>query len=240
MKQYNTTQLNPDTSFERHIYHRDQFAHYLRWTHVLKLAKIGMNILDFGCGTGGLYEVFYRNRFAPKEFLGLDIREKTIEKNKEKFPKAEWQTEDLVKLNKYHGSYWDLICSFEVLEHVNKKNGDKFLKNISLHCNENTTVLLSTPNYDEKVGAAGNHTYDGMIHEYEYEELKTLLEKYFIIEKTYGTFISIKDYKHLLNGWKLEMFNELKEYFDVNILSNLMAPLFPKQSRNILWKLKLK
>ena len=26
---YNTTELDPDTTFERHVYHRDQFAHYL-------------------------------------------------------------------------------------------------------------------------------------------------------------------------------------------------------------------
>ena len=38
-----------------------------------------MNILDFGCGDGGLYETFYRNKFSPKLFTGLDIRKKTIE-----------------------------------------------------------------------------------------------------------------------------------------------------------------
>ena len=62
-KEYNITQLSPDVTFEKHVFHRDQFAHYLRWTHVLKRAKIGMNILDFGCGTGNLAEVLYRNRY---------------------------------------------------------------------------------------------------------------------------------------------------------------------------------
>lgn len=49
MKKYNTTDLDPTTSFERHVFHRDQFAHYLRWTHILKEAKIGETIVDFGC-----------------------------------------------------------------------------------------------------------------------------------------------------------------------------------------------
>ena len=62
MSNYNTTQLNPETTFERHVFHRDQFAHYLRWSHILKIAKIGMNILDVGCGSGNLLEVFYRNK----------------------------------------------------------------------------------------------------------------------------------------------------------------------------------
>ena len=34
------------------------------------------------------------------------------------------------------------------------------------------------------------------------------------------------------------MFNHLKEYYDVNLLSNIMAPFFPKKSRNTLWVLK--
>lgn len=246
MKNYNTTQLNPDVAFQRHVFHRDMFGHFLRWTHVLKIAEIGQNILDFGCGSGNLYEVFYRNRFSPNKFLGIDVRKKTIEKNKLKFPKVQWLEDDVVNMAGDYGNQWDIITSFEVIEHIGKNNGDKFLKNIMNHCNEKTIILISTPNYDEKVGAAGNHTYDSgdgrgiAIQEYTYEELKNLIEKYFVIEKTWGTFASIKDYKHLLNDWQLKMFDSLKDYFDVNILSNLMAPMFPEQSRNILWKLKIK
>lgn len=243
---YNTTQLNPDTAFERHVFHRDMMAHYLRWSHVLKIAEIGMNILDFGCGSGNIYEVFYRNKFAPKRFLGLDIRKQTIEKNKIKFPKAEWNDEDLVNMKQNYGNDWNVITSFEVLEHIGKNNGDKFLQNIRLHCNDKTIVLISTPNYDEGVGAAGNHTYDSgdgrgvAPQEYTYQELQELFSKYFTIEKVWGTFASIRDYKDSMNDWQKQMFESLYEYFDVNILSNLMAPMFPEQSRNCLWQLKIK
>lgn len=65
-KEYNTTQLNPAATFERHVYHRDQFAHYFRWSHILKKIMIdyknNINLLDFGCGSGELLEVAYRNR----------------------------------------------------------------------------------------------------------------------------------------------------------------------------------
>ena len=44
-KVYNTTDLRPDQAFECHVFHRDQFAHYLRWTHVLKEAKIDFRLL---------------------------------------------------------------------------------------------------------------------------------------------------------------------------------------------------
>ena len=84
-KKYNTTDLDPQTTFERHVFHRDQFAHYLRWTHILKEAKIGEKIVDFGCGKGNLLEVLYRNKFKCKHYIGIDIREKTISKAREHF-----------------------------------------------------------------------------------------------------------------------------------------------------------
>lgn len=36
------------------------------------------------------------------------------------------------------------------------------------------------------------------------------------------------------------MFSELRKYYDTNLLSNIMAPFFPEQSRNTLWVLKVK
>ena len=242
MKNYNTTQLNPEICFEKHVFHRDQFAHYLRWTHVLKLAKIGMNILDVGCGSGNIYEVFYRNKYSPNKFVGVDIREKTIKQNKIKFPQVIWKTVDIV--NDYlPEDNWDIITSFEVIEHIGKSNGNKFLSNITGVMKEKTIFLLSTPIYDEKVGAAENHIYDcgdgnGKVpQEYTYNELKEKLENYFIIEDTFGTFASQKDYKPLMNDWQSKMFEHLTKYYDSNLVSNLMAPFFPEQSRNCLWKL---
>lgn len=239
-KKYNTTQLDPKTAFDRHIYHRDMFAHYLRWTYVLNIAKIGMNILDYGCGSGNLYELFYRNRYKPKRYLGLDIREKTIQKNKEKFPKVEWACADLVKPYVFPNAKWDIIASFEVLEHVGKQNAKVFIENIWKLANKKTTVLISTPCYDPKVGAAANHIIDGEVGELTRKEAKTLFKKYFKVEACYGTFASQKDYKDKMTDNEREMFDRLNEYYDSNLVSNIMAPLFPKYSRNCLWVLKKK
>jgi cyclopropane fatty-acyl-phospholipid synthase-like methyltransferase len=238
MKDYNITQLNPDTAFKKNVFHRDQFAHYLRWTHVLKVANMNSKILDFGCGSGNLYEVLYRNRYSPK-YLGLDIRKITIKKNSEKFPKAEFQTADLVgEVNV--GTDWDIIASFEVVEHVQKINVPAFLDNIKKHCNKSTIVLLSTPCYDEKVGAAQNHIYAGGPQELTFNELKKLLEERFEIEAVYGTFASQKDYKPHMNEWQTKVFEELTKYYDQDLVSVIMAPLFPEYSRNCLWRCKLK
>lgn len=242
---YNKTQLNPDLAFERHVYHRDMFCHYLRWSHVLKIAKIGQRILDFGCGSGNLAEVFYRNRFKPERYLGLDIRKKIIDKNKEKFKNIAWanfMVEDLCNLSKIYRGLWDLIISFEVLEHVGKENGNIFIENIVKHMNVDSICLLSTPVFDENVGAAKNHIINGKIGEYTFDECKKLITKYFIIEKVYGTFASKKDYLNELrkNENLHDLYLQLNEYYDSNIISVMFAPLFPSMSRNCIWRCRLK
>lgn len=241
-KKYNTTQLTPQQEFERHIYHRDQFAHYLRWTHVLKNAKIGQTILDFGCGTGEMLEVFYRNKYRPARYLGLDVRRQTIEQNKEKFKKldfAEFRQMDLCTEIDLKETF-DIITCFEVLEHIGHENADVFLENIAFHCSDDTIVYLSTPNYDPVVGAAKNHIINGEVGEWDHAELEAKLSEYFVIEKKYGTFASIKDYKPFLNDWQKKMFEGLRAYYDTNMLSVIMAPFFPDVSRNTLWVLKAK
>ena len=252
MKKYNTTDLDPETTFERHVFHRDQFAHYLRWTHILKEAKIGDRIVDFGCGKGNLLEVLYRNRFKCSKYIGIDIRSKTIASAQQKFKDVDWAefiTEDLV-LNTNNTDFASLkadkVCSFEVLEHVGKQNADKFLINFYACGNDNAKYYLSTPNYDPNVGAAGNHTYDSgdgrgeAVQEFDHFELEKLLLKYFTIDAKYGTFASIRDYKPLMNEWQIKMFEYIKEYYDSNLVSNLMAPFFPENSRNTLWVLSKK
>lgn len=251
MKNYNTTDLDPQTTFERHVFHRDQFAHYLRWTHILKEAKIGQTIVDFGSGKGNLLEVLYRNKFKCKKYIGIDIRKKTIDQANKKFAPVTWAefiADDLIK-NKvdYSKLKADKVCSFEVIEHVGKQNAQKFLKNFMACGKPDAMYYLSTPNFDEKVGAAGNHTYDSgdgkgvAVQEFGHKELeKEILKAGFVVYKKYGTFASIRDYKPLMNDWQKKMFNTIKEYYDSNLISNLMAPMFPEHSRNTMWVLKRK
>ena len=249
-KVYNTTDLRPDQAFERHVFHRDQFAHYLRWTHILKEAKIGESIVDFGCGAANLLEVLYRNKFKQKEYIGIDIREKTISQAAENYADVQWAhfyVADLVKHDLDFSQFnADKVCTFEVLEHVGKQNAHIFLENFKACGNNNATYYLSTPNYDPEVGAAGNHTYDSGdgrgvdVQEFDHWELEDILSQHFIIVKKCGTFASMKDYKPMMNDWQKKMFEALKGYYDSNLIANIMAPMFPDVARNTLWVLKRK
>jgi cyclopropane fatty-acyl-phospholipid synthase-like methyltransferase len=246
-KNYNTTDLDPEKSFERHVFHRDQFAHYLRWTHILKNAKIGQTIVDFGCGNGNLLEVLYRNKFKQAKYIGIDIRN-SIKPDLAKLDWCEFYQEDLVNPQNetnFKSFNADHVVSFEVMEHVGKQNAKKFLENFKQCGHNNATFYLSTPNYDEKVGAAGNHTYDSGdgrgidVQEHTHQEIHNhIINAGFTIVKKYGTFASIKDYRPYMNEWQTKMFEYLKDYYDSNLLSNIMAPFFPEKSRNTLWILK--
>jgi 2-polyprenyl-3-methyl-5-hydroxy-6-metoxy-1,4-benzoquinol methylase len=252
MGKYNTTDLSPDKAFERHVFHRDQFAHYLRWTKVLKDAKIGETMCDFGCGQGNLAEVLYRNKFKQDAYFGFDIRDRTIKKASEKFANVPWihffQKDlcDVSGLEEFSQIQADRVASFEVIEHIGKQNAPNFLKLFKSCGRKGATYYLSTPNYDERVGAAGNHTFDSgdgrghAVQEFTNQELGDLIsEAGFEVVKKYGTFASIRDYKDLLSDAQLELFNNLREYYDTNLVSVIMAPMFPEQSRNCLWILKV-
>jgi len=254
---YNRTQLYPEVSFENHVFHRDIFAHYLRWSYLLKLITPNFHektLLDWGCGDGGNLATLYHNRRCIKSYLGIDIRDKTIESLKEKYANlvTKWvrfEVEDLcdptmagdiaAPAGKY-GNSWDFITCFEVLEHIGKKNHNQFMMNIQSHMNQNTVLMISTPCYDAKVGAADNHMIEGEVGELTYAEMEMLLSKYFKIKKVYGTFASQKDYEKLMTPAQRQLFDELSEYYDCNLVSVIFAPLFPKQSRNCIWVCQLK
>jgi 2-polyprenyl-3-methyl-5-hydroxy-6-metoxy-1,4-benzoquinol methylase len=243
MKDYNTTQLNPASIFERHVYHRDQFAHYLRWSFLLKQCDRYMNILDFGCGSGELLETVYRNRYKPLFYLGVDIREKTINNNVDKFIKLPFPhafiVNDLTVPFKYptkSNTPWDIISCFEVTEHIPREKQHLLFENIALNAGEDTLILISTPNYDPKKGAAENHKIDGVECERTYKEMLQLLQDAGLkVLQSYGTFADMSAIEDNLPSSEKITFMKLKEYHDVNVLSVMFAPLIPQFSRNVLY-----
>lgn len=248
---YNTTKLEPLAAMERGIMHRDINSHVFRWTHVLKNAKIGETIVDFGAGKCNLLEVMYRNRYKPEKYIALEFSDSDVEFAKEKFKNVNFPIEihqqDIIKPELDFTEFQaDKVVSFEVAEHVGRQNVPEFLKNFKKCGKDTATFYLSTPNYDPSVGAAGNHTYnsnDGRgkaPQELDHFELQDMIkEAGFTIVNKFGTFASQKDYKSTLNEWQLKAFNKLSEYYDSNMLSNLMAPMVePELARNTLWVLK--
>ena len=89
--------------------------------------------------------------------------------------------------------------------------------------------MISTPCWNGK--AAVNH-----INEMTYEAFGATLEHYgFTIGAHYGTFASQNEIKRSFDEFEQRIFDDLKKYYDTNILSIIFAPLYPESSRNVVW-----
>lgn len=253
-KTIDTTYLDPETSAYRQVLHRDQSAHTFRWAFVSKfLSKSGRHktwhVLDAGCGRlVNLAKMLYHNMktHTSGSYTGVDYGPvpwpETIKEDTKKFnmylcPKtdfASWAPDKEPK------GGWDLVTSFEVLEHVEPYHSFKMLQNMRKCVTEDPTrqsgyAIISTPNYSEKVGAAKNH-----VNEMTYTGLRALIEAAgWEVEKVYGTFASQTDYKKNLSKTDREFFDRLSEYYDSTSISLIMAPLIPaEQARNCMWVLR--
>lgn len=243
-KHIDNTHLSIDQAEERGFIHRDYIAHCLRWTHVAKYMGNPKNrkdckLLDVGCGKDvPLAKMLMTSRMASDglEYVGIDY-------NKLEMPKAFENTKFKptlignvafpdVKLP--HESY-DVITCFEVLEHVEPVHAFNMVKGIASLLSTDGMAFISTPVYDEKVGAADNH-----VNEMSYEVMKLMLLKNGLeIDGHFGTFASIKDYKEMIEKDDLDaVFNRLRDYYDSNYLATIFAPLYPHRARNVLWRVK--
>lgn len=235
---YNKTQLYIDKAAERGIVHRDYLAHSLRWTHILKHAKMGMKVLDVGCGINTpLAMMMYTNRYKPAYYLGLDIRTDFKPPAEFPFPHKLVGGFDVTSEKAWmelfgtiHGRAWSIVSCLEVLEHMEKEAGELLLDNLSM-LPENSTIFLSTPCYNGS--KAANHIY-----EWGYHELKAQLSEGFKIEAVHGTFASQRDLLPHASPDERSTFEKLREYYDTNLLAILLAPLHPEHSRNCIWRLK--
>lgn len=244
---YNKTQLMVEQEFERHMFHRDRFAHYLRWSYVLRKVKNWdtASILDVGCGDANLLKTLYVNRRSPQLYHGVDIREQLVARLRD-----DWEAVNRMFLFSYQDVVneslpmspdgdWDYVTCFEVCEHVGKENVPKLLDNIRDVMSPATTLLLSTPCYDPTVGAAGNHIIGGEVGELTLKEMGALMNDRFEVVRMFGTFSSKKDIYPLLDEHEQQLYDRLEEYYDANVMSVVFAPLFPEASRNVIWEARL-
>ncbi len=252
MTKVDKTHLSINLAEERGLIHRDYIAHCFRWSHVAKwLHRSGQfkdcNVLDIGCGKESpMGRTLFSNRLLVKQYVGIDANKEFKEFNFGKmsatlygstyFPMDVSFEKETYTIDSDVGVEYEkpnLITSFEVLEHVEPDVTRSMLQGMFDISTDDTTIFISTPCYNEKVGAAGNHP-----NEITRDALGGLIEDLgFQIDGNWGTFASIRDYKDLLDEGQAKVFNDLREYYDTNVLAVIFAPLFPEGSRNNLWQL---
>jgi len=182
-------------------------------------------VLDAASGEG--YGSFILSKNARKVF-GVDIDEKTILEAKKKY-----KNEKIYFLNAnvtnlpFTENFFDVIISFETIEHLSKEDGIKFLEQIKKILKKDGILILSTPNKERTLFSSYKNIYH--IYEYYESEIVEILKKYFKNVKIYNQEINLfsliydKDTKKtsLLN---LKLENENQPFFITKEQINL--PLY--------------
>ena len=245
------TFLSLDKAEERGIIHRDYIAHCLRWSHVAMYLRrrrryFYADILDIGPGKEiPLAKTLYVNRTTPNSYTAVDVSKLEMPAM---FENANWKPTKLISkmdiceldLMSFDIAPNVIVC-FEVIEHVEPGHSRLMLEKMYDMLRNyddgpnfpGAVVFLSTPNWDPKVGAAGNH-----VNEIRHQALGAVIEDIgFNIEARYGTFASQRDIKPFMTEEELSLMEKMKEYYDSNYVSTIFAPLFPEVSRNCIWRL---
>lgn len=102
----------------------------------------GYRTLNIGCGDGNFETLIYK---IPKSFshTGADIALKTIKKLRARFSKFSFISFDLIK-EKFDKKY-DVICLFEVLEHIQTINTFRVLRKIFNALEKGGLFIISVP-----------------------------------------------------------------------------------------------
>lgn len=116
---------------------------------VLPKVKSKIKVLDIGCGYGKFLSLFEsEDKF---ETYGIDIGTYAIQEAKKQTPKTKFWVGSIVNFKVR--MHFDVICAFDVLEHIDNLEGA--LKKINALLEENGRFFCVVPVYDGIVGKIG-------------------------------------------------------------------------------------
>lgn len=131
-------------------------------------------VLDAACGEGYGSNLLARDA---AEVYGIDISEESIihARNKYENKRIKFQVASVCELP-FASDTFDVIVSFETLEHVDEVSQMKFLQEIRRVLKKDGILVISTPNHRVYKQRGENHFH---VRELEYREFKALLEEKF-------------------------------------------------------------
>ncbi len=243
-------------------YRKDELMHIGRYSNgaqsmmdLSKKLKRPIRVLDVGCGEMNTVRLFYRSFVCKKsdvieKYYGVDIDVLMIKNATEKYRQvyrtcnaefiggAEgWDLTVKPRLA-FPDGYFDLIISFEFLEHIKPEYVMPILKEVNRLLNNEGVALISTPNSN----GSNKILPKDHVYEYSFEELTELFRRAgFLLCGAYGTCINISKLppkeKELLRG-VIKRFNGA---FGKNtaFTSVALAPFFdPKRCKNVIYHLR--
>lgn len=256
-RRFDRTQLR--SHVDGRVVGRDYAAHFFRWAWVTRQIQSNQTMLDVGCGQDCplVYVLMKRIGDQPLHYVGVDLnpipnppgfRWCTIIDQFSFVDQYQGLGDAILKVNtridssppettgiqRPNPGYFDLATSLEVIEHMQPADGKAMLEGIRHWIKPDGYLYLSTPVFDGK--AAVNH-----LHEYTIPELQSLVEAAgWEVEKRWGTFANLNAIRKAARSDELEVMDRIGLYYNPEVQSILLAPLYPDASRNNLWVLRRK
>ncbi len=187
----------------------------------------GYKVLEIGAGVGMFYNKI-KDRCT--DYLGIEISVEAVEKAKKK--NINIQLTNLENVSKEHKGYYDLVVSFQVMEHIQiDQLHDTFVT--SLECiNENGFLIMSVPSNDSYLRFLSNATLNLPPHHQTRWSDKTFkkMEKNFNCKliKIYHEKLKEDNYHEWFRAYSKNKLSNKNKYIDNRYLFNKGIAYFDK------------
>jgi hypothetical protein len=241
---FDTSHLSPEKAYRLG---RDYLAHCIRYGYPMKVIRdkigLGARILEFGCGRElPLFKALTHDHSAstyykPRRYVGVDLNpigywpqvsgiEVTLMPNTNIITQPELLPDEV----------FDVVVSFEVIEHMDKSDGILFAERLIAAAKRTAEgekshglLVVSTPVNNGII--AKNHIY-----EWHRGEMRRLFEdRGCAVLQESGTFANIRDILDVLTPEEAVVWNRLAEYHSPHVLSAVFSASHPEAARNICW-----
>ena len=210
-----------------------EFEHLCRYRLARLLTKNKI-VLDAACGSGyGSWEL----SAAAQKVTGIDISEETIEYAKEKYvaDNLEYIVGSVAKLP-FENEQFDVVISFETIEHVDETTQNLFLKEIGRVLKKDGLLIMSTPNKKVFTDRRSGHSSKYHVKEFYEEEFRLFLSGQFsnvcFKRQFYANMACIIDEKDKLISNIEDMTDEA--LYDVAICSNSEESIKEAEKNNLM------
>jgi len=169
--QSSKTRPHPERIIPEEIFGGSLAAHLKRYDFVKQFCANKV-VLDAACGVG--YGSYYFAEVA-KEVIGVDISEESIIYAKEHYQRENIQFKPMDVHNlEFCDKYFDVVCSFETLEHLDYP--EKYLAEVKRVLNKGGIFIISTP-HAKRTTSKPKRPYHKV--EFSKNDFQGLLKKHF-------------------------------------------------------------
>lgn len=210
------------------------YAYFMRHLYAIsQIKKPSMHVLDIGCAAGAMKDLIHKASFIGHTYyVGIDAKAKSVQKAGNSLTGNYFLLQDHVigTLPYIRSESVDIIFAMEILEHMNEKQGNAFIKDLRRILKKDGVLLLSTPNVEI------TH-HDFHIIEYTVEEAQKKLGEYFVITDTMGwDYLERGKVENQFTEEDRRVFNDLKNYVRPSLLRQIFVSKYPELASAVLYR----